>query len=108
MQVLILLWQFCALLLNVCKESVCCKDPRRSESTCRLKRTPLPVLASTRIQDKNKCPCAENLVEAKAGTKRHMILTSECRALGNGAVTTYFNVLGLTWPTRVVLRLTTF
>jgi hypothetical protein len=36
-----------------------------------------------------------------------MILTSECRALGEGAITTYLNVLGLTLPDRERLELTT-
>jgi hypothetical protein len=29
---------------------------------------------------------------------RPVIITSRCRAFGKGAIITYFNVLGLTWP----------
>jgi hypothetical protein len=49
--VLILLRQFCALLLNACKELVYRVNPQRSESVFRLKRTPLPVLAFTPFPD---------------------------------------------------------
>ena len=34
----------------------------------------------------------------KVISERPVILTSKCRALGEGAITTYFNVLGLTRP----------
>jgi hypothetical protein len=40
-------------------------------------------------------------------SKRTVIITSECRALGEGAKTTYFNVLGLTQPAQAGIRLTT-
>jgi hypothetical protein len=45
------------------QKQVCCVNPRRSESICRLKRTPLPVLAFTRSPDRNKWRCSENLVQ---------------------------------------------
>ena len=34
----------------------------------------------------------------KVSSERPVILTSKCRAHGEGAITTYFNVLGLTQP----------
>jgi hypothetical protein len=59
-----LLWlQFCALLLKFCKELVSRVNLRRSESICRLKRTPLPVLAYTRYPDKTNARCAENMMK---------------------------------------------
>jgi hypothetical protein len=39
---------------------------------------------------------------------RPLTLPSECRALGEGAISTYFNVLVLTQPARAGLELTTF
>ena len=44
----------------------------------------------------------------KVPSERPVILTSECRAPGEEAITTYFNVLGLTRPVRAGLELTTF
>jgi hypothetical protein len=43
----------------------------------------------------------------KVISKRPVILTSECRALDEGAITSYFNVLGLMQPARVELDLMT-
>jgi hypothetical protein len=43
----------------------------------------------------------------KVTSERHVILTSECRALGKGVITTHSNALGLTQPAQVGLELTT-
>jgi hypothetical protein len=37
--------------------------------------------------------------------ERSMILASKCCDFGEGAITTYFNVLRLTWPARAELEL---
>ena len=44
----------------------------------------------------------------KVPSERPVILTSKCRASGEEAITTYFNVLGLTRSARAGLELTTF
>jgi hypothetical protein len=44
----------------------------------------------------------------KVISKRPVILPSECRALDEGAITTYLNVLGLTRPARPGLELTIY
>ena len=44
----------------------------------------------------------------KIPSVRPVILTSKCRAPGEGRITTYSNVLGLTQPVRAGLELTTF
>jgi hypothetical protein len=45
----------------------------------------------------------------KVPSERLVIFSSNCRAPGEGlTITTYFNVLGLTWPARAGLELTTF
>ena len=41
-------------------------------------------------------------------SERPVIFTLKCRAPGEGTITTYFNVLGLTRPARAELELTTF
>jgi hypothetical protein len=41
-------------------------------------------------------------------SERPVILTSDCCALDDGAITTYLNVLGLTRPARAELVITTF
>jgi hypothetical protein len=44
----------------------------------------------------------------KVISERPVILTSECRALGEEIITAYFNVLGLRQPARTGLELTKF
>jgi hypothetical protein len=43
----------------------------------------------------------------KVISERLVILTSECGALGEGAITTYFKVVGFMWMVRAGLELTT-